>query len=163
MIKDKERGNSYYIGSPVGYKGVMNTQEASLFVGNKSRVSKDEALYSDLNLYVVNIQDDVECDIVGVKYDDGKYLAATLEEFSLALIEVAKAATYGAKKKYSREGWKYVDNAVVRYHDAEWRHRLEGGGDFASINEESGLHHKAHEIWNALASYTLFLKKENEK
>jgi hypothetical protein len=59
----------------------------------------------------------------GAKMDSGKVKAGMLGDFSLALMEVAKVCTYGAKK-YTRHGWEEVPNGVERYHDAKWRHKL---------------------------------------
>lgn len=57
----------------------------------------------------------------GAKLDDGKLLAGVLADFSLALKAVAAVGTFGAGK-YSRGGWQSVDNGIVRYYDALWRH-----------------------------------------
>ena len=91
----------------------------------------------------------------GAKLDAGKLQASLLEDFSLALIEVAKVSTYGAAK-YTRGGWQYVPDGIRRYADAEWRHRL------AKRHEEtdpvSGLLHEAQELWNMLAKLELKLR-----
>jgi hypothetical protein len=81
----------------------------------------------------------------GVKYDAGKTQTGLLLDFSHALNAVAEVGTFGAKK-YSRGGWMSVENANERYTDAMMRHLLADGND-----EESGLPHLAHMVWNALA------------
>lgn len=95
----------------------------------------------------------------GAKLDEGKLLAHILQQFSLALTEVMKVATFGAKK-YSRGGWQHVENGFERYSDAMMRHYLkETSEDF---DPDSGLSHEAHLAWNALARLELKIRKENE-
>jgi hypothetical protein len=91
----------------------------------------------------------------GAKLDDGKIQADLLEDFSLALAEIAKVCTYGAKK-YSRGGWQSVPDGISRYNSAAWRHRLKRRHE--EIDEESGLTHDAHEAWNVLARLELKLR-----
>ena len=89
----------------------------------------------------------------GMKFDQDKPIAGVLFEFRHALQAVALVGTFGAKK-YRRSSWQSVPNAQVRYYDAFWRHLLEDGSD-----EESGLLHKAHAAWNALADLELILRR----
>lgn len=93
----------------------------------------------------------------GAKLDDGKVMADLLEDFGLALLEVAKVGTFGANK-YSRGGWQHVENAVVRYNAAKWRHLLKGR--YESHDPDSGLLHAAHEAWNVLAKLELMLREK---
>lgn len=95
----------------------------------------------------------------GAKMDSGKVKAGILGDFSLALMEVAKVCTYGAKK-YTRHGWEEVPNGVERYHDAKWRHKL--ACKYNRFDDESGLLHLAHEAWNTLAELELMLRGELE-
>lgn len=90
----------------------------------------------------------------GAKLDGGKVLAGVLSDFSLALFEIAKVGTFGAKK-YSRGGWQSVPNGIERYNDAKWRHLL----DRNLIDKNSGLLHLAQEAWNVLAELELTLRK----
>ena len=92
----------------------------------------------------------------GAKLDGGKLLAATLSDFSLALQAVAEVGTHGAKK-YSRGGWQSVPDALTRYKDAEWRHLLKSRHE--EYDQDSGLLHDAHKIWNSLAQLELFLRE----
>lgn len=93
-----------------------------------------------------------------MKFDGGKILAGIpFQDFPRALQAVAEVGTFGAKK-YSRSSWKTVDNAMTRYTDAKFRHILEG--EISERDIESGLLHKAHEAWNALATLELYLTKE---
>lgn len=60
----------------------------------------------------------------GAKLDAGKVRAdLVLDGFGLALLEVAKVATYGAAK-YSEGGWQDVPDGVKRYRAAGDRHRM---------------------------------------
>jgi hypothetical protein len=93
----------------------------------------------------------------GAKLDDGKLLAGVLLDFSLALTEVAKVGTYGAKK-YSRRGCLEVPNGIERYQDAMMRHLLAAQRE--DIDEDSGLLHDAQVCWNALIRLELKLRGE---
>lgn len=96
----------------------------------------------------------------GAKLDQGKVQASLLEDFSLALLEVAKVSTYGAIF-YSRGGWQHVENGINRYSDAAWRHGL--AKKRAKFDKKSGLLHEAQEIWNRLAALELRLREETEQ
>lgn len=93
----------------------------------------------------------------GAKLDEGKILAHILQQFSLALTEVMKVATFGAEK-YSRGGWQHVDNGFERYSDALMRHYLKEAIEL--YDQESELSHEAHLAWNALARLELKLREE---
>ena len=86
----------------------------------------------------------------GAKLDAHKSLAGlVLGDFAPALERVADVGTYGANK-YTKSGWKSVPQAAERYYDALWRHLLRDAmGEVVDV--ESGLSHKAHIAWNALA------------
>lgn len=92
----------------------------------------------------------------GAKLDQGKAKAAVLSDFSLALMAVAFVGTFGAKK-YSRGGWQQVEDAQIRYTDAQWRHLLAERHE--PNDEQSGLPHAAHQAWNLLARLELMLRE----
>lgn len=92
----------------------------------------------------------------GAKLDDGKVMAGVLCDFSLALMEVAKVGTFGAKK-YSRGGWQSVPDGIIRYNDALWRHLLAERHE--TFDKDSGLTHQAHLAWNALSRLELMLRE----
>lgn len=94
----------------------------------------------------------------GAKLDEGKLLANILQQFSLALTEVLKVATFGANK-YTRGGWQSVDNGFERYSDAMMRHYLKETQE--DTDPDSGLSHEAHFAWNALARLEHKLRMEN--
>lgn len=94
---------------------------------------------------------------IGIKLDNDKIKAAVLGDFSIALEAVAKVGTFGVNK-YTRGGWKYVENAKERYSDAMWRHLL--AININEIDEESGFKHIYHLAWNVLALIELE-EKEN--
>lgn len=93
----------------------------------------------------------------GAKLDDGKiYAGLVLGDFANALKAVAEVGTFGANK-YSKSGWLSVPDGIARYEDAKTRHwlaRMSG----ERLDSDSGLMHKAHEAWNALAVLELELR-----
>lgn len=94
----------------------------------------------------------------GAKLDAGKpRVSLVLNGFPNALLAVSEVATYGANK-YTDNGWVSVPNGKQRYADAGYRHNL-----LAATGEErdveSGLLHKAHAAWNALAELELMLRE----
>lgn len=86
----------------------------------------------------------------GAKLDFGKVdVGLVFESFPNALLAVAGVATFGANK-YTRGGWKDVPNGLVRYAAAEGRHKLyRYKGE--EVDPDSGMLHRTHEVWNALA------------
>ncbi len=87
-----------------------------------------------------------EINNVGIKYDQGKPRVSLLS--SIALLEVAKVATFGANK-YQDHNWRKAFK-WSRLLDAALRHILAyNGGN--RIDEESGLSHLNHAAWNLLA------------
>jgi hypothetical protein len=99
----------------------------------------------------------------GAKLDAGKLDPSLLEDFSLALQEVAVVATLGAKK-YSRGGWQKVPNGVERYKAAMWRHILKSRYHVydETVLEGHKVMHLAQVAWNALASLELLLRQNPE-
>ena len=95
----------------------------------------------------------------GAKLDDGKVRAGVLENFSLALWEVARVGSNGADK-YTRRGWESVPKGIERYNDAKWRHLLKGVRQ--PVDPEWDILHLAHEAWNALAKLELTLRDLEE-
>jgi len=78
----------------------------------------------------------------GRKFDAGK-LDYTLLPWD-ALEEVVKVLAYGLKK-YERDNWKHVPDAMQRYEAAGMRHRvarLQGEAN----DPETGISHLAHEV-----------------
>lgn len=96
----------------------------------------------------------------GAKLDAGKILGGLLGDFSLALTAVAEVGTYGATK-YTRGGWQQVPNGELRYHDAMWRHLLAARHEPKDV--DTGLLHKAHLAWNALAELELHLRAQRNE
>lgn len=87
----------------------------------------------------------------GVKYDSGKVDPTfVLEYFPRALIAVSTVAEYGARK-YTRGGWKTVDNGIMRYDAALVRHQLLQHIEGPYDDNDSGLAHLAQQAWNTLA------------
>jgi hypothetical protein len=95
----------------------------------------------------------------GAKLDAGKVRPdLVLDGFSLALLEVAKVATYGATK-YSENGWQEVPDGVKRYRAAGDRHRLYRTAQ--PLDPDTHLAHLAHEAWNRLAELELALRGDH--
>ena len=88
--------------------------------------------------------------------DDGKVKAGVLEDFSLALWEVARIGSNGSIK-YTRHGWESVPNGIERFKDAKWRHLLKGVRQ--PLDPEWNILHLAHEAWNILAKLELILRE----
>lgn len=80
--------------------------------------------------------------MTGIKYDGDKpemYLVPPL-----ALLEVGKVLTYGAKK-YSPDNWRKLDNLQERYTSAAMRHLLAHmSGE--ECDDETDMSHLAHAI-----------------
>ena len=92
----------------------------------------------------------------GAKADMGKVKAGVIGDFGLALLAVAEVGTHGADK-YTRGGWQHVPSGQERYTDAMWRHLLKAGQE--EFDQDSGLSHKAHAAWNALAVLELEIRR----
>lgn len=92
----------------------------------------------------------------GSKLDNGKVMADLLQDFNRALLAVLEVATFGAKKKYSRGGWKSVPDGYNRYTAAMMRHFLLEPDE--ENDSDSKLSHQAHLAWNALARLELMLR-----
>lgn len=90
----------------------------------------------------------------GTKADSGKVDLTFLKYFSDALAEVCKVCEVGAKK-YTRGGWRYVDNGIQRYDAAMLRHFFCD----SDVDRDTGCLHRAQVAWNALASLQLWLEE----
>lgn len=97
----------------------------------------------------------------GAKLDAEKPRMELLQDFGLALMEVAKVATFGAEK-YSEGGWQEVKNGIQRYSGAMQRHFY---GERYSLYDPagSGLLQAAQTAWNALARLELMLREMQEQ
>lgn len=93
----------------------------------------------------------------GAKLDAGKCrMGLVLHGFALALQEVGRVGTYGARK-YSDNGWAHVPDGQGRYTDAMYRHLMrEAAGEL--LDRDTELHHAAHAAWNALARLELLMR-----
>jgi hypothetical protein len=95
----------------------------------------------------------------GIKYDGEKpemYLVPPL-----ALLEVGKVLTYGAKK-YSPDNWRKLDNLQERYTSAAMRHLLAHMSGEA-CDDETELSHLAHAICCLLFKLEDQLIEESEE
>lgn len=100
---------------------------------------------------------------VGKKYDEGKspIQQGLFQYFPRALKAVADVSNYGYKKYKSWGGWVSVPDGMSRYSNALARHVLDEPVQ-GKLDPESGLRHKAHAAWNALATLELAIQ-EDEK
>lgn len=94
----------------------------------------------------------------GAKLDAGKVeVGLIFDDMPRALLAVAEIGTYG-RHKYSKGGWKYVENGIERYTNAMDRHRLKEG--IETVDLETEMLHAAHLAWNALARLELMLREQ---
>lgn len=91
----------------------------------------------------------------GLKYDSEKIRMELVPPE--ADISLARVLTFGAKK-YGDNTWQNLDNAIPRYLGALKRHLALFQQDIYGIDEESGLYHIEHVLWNAMA-LTFFVFK----
>jgi hypothetical protein len=114
-----------------------------------------------MNLYLANEKDLFGLDpgMPGAKLDVGKIpvYQGAIDYFPRAILAVAEISDHGAQK-YDWKGWEAVPNGIVRYTNAGMRHVfkevIEGPYD-----KDSGLLHKAHAAWNALATLELYMRE----
>lgn len=105
-----------------------------------------------------------ECDSHGVKDNDKKLPMSKLKvQFPNALQAVVLCSSMGHEKyKDTDEDWLNflrVPGGSETYRDACERHSLYEVGD---VDEESGLPHLFHELWNKMAEVEIWIK-ENHK
>lgn len=94
----------------------------------------------------------------GAKFDAGKVeVGLIFDDMPRALLAVAEIGTYG-RHKYSKGGWKYVENGIERYTNAMDRHRLKEG--IETVDRGTEMLHAAHLAWNALARLELMLREQ---
>lgn len=97
----------------------------------------------------------------GAKLDAGKVeVGLIFDDMPRALLAVAEIGTYG-RHKYSKGGWKHVDNGIERYTNAMDRHRLKEG--IESVDRETEMLHAAHLAWNALARLELMIREQESE
>ena len=95
-------------------------------------------------------------DCNGLKYDDGKLRMDLIP--ASALKSLAAVLTFGFEKYKKENSWQEVE--VKRYHAALMRHLTSWIEDPFGKDEESGLYHSEHLLWNAMAINHLTIKKE---
>lgn len=100
---------------------------------------------------------------VGIKFNEGKpKMSILFKQFPKALEAVVRCAEYG-HNKYNIDGcdedhlnFKRVLGGPQVYEDAGYRHLMKQG-----IDEESGLPHLHHAVWNFLAMLEITLDGQN--
>lgn len=94
----------------------------------------------------------------GAKLDTGKVeVGLIFDDMPRALLAVAEIGTYG-RHKYSKGGWKHVEDGIERYTNAMDRHRLKES--IEGIDQETEMLHAAHLAWNALARLELMIREQ---
>lgn len=98
----------------------------------------------------------------GIKYDGGKsaVFRGCLAYFPRAMEAVAAVSQFGASK-YAWNGWRGVDDRLNRYSDAMVRH-LTSEAKGENLDPDSGLPHRAHAAWNALATLEIILQEADK-
>lgn len=86
----------------------------------------------------------------GAKADAGKTNTTMVtRSMAAALWSVCQVGTYGGVK-YTRDGWREVEDAETRYREAQERHQAKiDGGEV--IDPDTGYPHASHLAWNAVA------------
>jgi hypothetical protein len=99
----------------------------------------------------------------GAKLDAGKspVFQGAFDYFPRALKAVADVSAFGASK-YAWKGWESVPDGINRYSNAMGRHITDEAIE-GPITRDSGLLHKAHVAWNALAALELTLRENEQK
>lgn len=98
----------------------------------------------------------------GTKLDAGKapVFQGVLDYFPRAIKQVAMVSAFGASK-YAWKGWESVPDGVNRYSNAMGRHITDEAIE-GPVTHDSGLLHKAHIAWNALAALELYIRQEEQ-
>jgi hypothetical protein len=98
----------------------------------------------------------------GAKLDAGKspVLRGCIGYFPRAIKAVAEVSAFGASK-YAWGGWQSVPDGIARYSDAAGRHLTDEAIE-GPVTKDSGLLHKAHAAWNALAALELYLREQEK-
>ena len=95
----------------------------------------------------------------GIKYDDEKpTVGEFITDFGPEMMEVARVWKFGADK-YEKSNWKKLKDGKERYLNALVRHLIKA--DLEKVDEETGLSHYTHAVFNALA--VLHFEMEEDK
>ena len=94
-----------------------------------------------------------------IKTDAGKPQMGFLLEFPHAMEAMARVSELGAGR-YGKGTWPRVE--PERYLHAFMRHSLEMGPDGNAYDEDSGLPHQWHALWNLAALIELEARKKLE-
>lgn len=105
---------------------------------------------------------------LGVKDIQGKVpVAQIFKQFPNTILLLAKASEFGHNKyketDINWDNWKNVEDAIFNYNNARARHLLKEGDDLLNINEESGLPHIVHTLWNNMALIQLLIEQKKIK
>ncbi len=138
------------------WAAAIATQEGDAAAMDKKQTIEEDHTPLELHVWKTELNQHEP----GAKLDKGKPRADLLQDFGLALLEVAKVCGYGAGE-YSVGGWQLVENGIERYSSELIRHWLSEKKE--KNDKESGLKHAAHLAWNALARLELMIREEERK
>ena len=147
------------VGEPI-YIDATNVKPGTVYPFAPVSVSLKELLDSTPLPEIEKDPNGVDAHSPGAKLDAGKLQPwLFLSGFANALEEVAKVTTVGAQK-YTRNGWKDVDNGQERYMEAAMRHLLAYGQGHEVDATPGGTNclHLAQVAWNLLAVLELQLR-----
>jgi hypothetical protein len=98
----------------------------------------------------------------GVKYDSEKpRMDLLIKNLALAVEEVVKVLTYGAKKYPDADNWKKLDDLERRYCGSSMRHEIaHNKGEL--IDPESDCYHLSHKICGDLFRLQHMLENKDE-
>ena len=117
----------------------------------------------EIDEWVANNMPQVETQIAGTKYDDGKVQYTLVPPY--ALQEVARNLTEGLKKYKERNNWQKVPNAEQRYMDALMRHfeAIRRGEIYDTDSSVPDMPHMAAVAVNAMFLLEFMLNPELKK
>lgn len=117
----------------------------------------------EIDEWVANNMPQVETQIAGTKYDDGKVQYTLVPPY--ALQEVARNLTEGLKKYKERNNWQKVPNAEQRYMDALMRHfeAIRRGELYDTDSSVPDMPHMAAVAVNAMFLLEFMLNPELKK
>lgn len=139
---------------------VLGTESDSLFIKKNPVESLAEGdLRAAIGKTAEELQSTIDSNPAG--YFVNSPFATALTCYPDALKEVCKVSMEGAIK-YTRGGWKHVENGINRYTAAYIRHWLDRNISGETHSKDLGLLHLSHELWNLMAVYELKLHAKTE-
>ena len=146
---------------------VLDVQSPYGFLGIEIEVDGVLRYYSPSRFEVVTSGELPKFD--GNTKDDGNKLMgySGVDRYFPRVLDLLANLSQGGAEKYDWDGWASVEDGVIRYRNAEWRHRqaIAKGED---IDEDISryapfpVRHEVSRIWNLMAALELELRDEDE-